>query len=406
MLRDYFGLAVESLRVRQIRTWLTMIGIFIGIAAIVSLISLGQGMKDAITGQFQGLGADKITIQAKGVVLGPPGTNVVEPLTKSDLDAVKKVSGVKRAAGRLIKPVEVLFRGQRSVVFLVDMPDDDKERSLILEVNKLETSAGRFLSKSDTTKVVVGNDYSTKDILGKKVSVGDNVELNGKQFEIVGILEKKGIPMFDLAFIANEKTMRDITNASDEESVVVAEVSEGADIHAVADSIKKELRKHRGEEKDKEGFTVSTPEQYLNTLTTILTVVQAVLIGIAGISLLVGGIGIMNTMYTAVLERTKEIGIMKAIGGKNTDILLIFLIESGLLGLAGGAIGVAIGIGLSKSVEFIAVNVWGNLLLKANMSLLLIAGALAFSFIVGMVSGTLPAIQASRMQPVEALRGK
>jgi len=122
MLRDYFSLAVESLRVRQVRTWLTMIGIFIGIAAIVSLISLGQGMKEAITSQFAALGSDKITIQARGLTLGPPGSNVVEPLSKSDLEAVKKVPGVNRAGGRMIKAVNVLFKEQRSFVFMAASP--------------------------------------------------------------------------------------------------------------------------------------------------------------------------------------------------------------------------------------------------------------------------------------------
>ncbi|MBS3109188.1 ABC transporter permease [Candidatus Woesearchaeota archaeon] len=406
MLRDYFSLAVESLRVRQVRTWLTMIGIFIGIAAIVSLISLGQGMKEAITSQFAALGSDKITIQARGLTLGPPGSNVVEPLSKSDLEAVKKVPGVNRAGGRMIKAVNVLFKEQRSFVFMADIPSDYQERALVLEVVKPTVEDGRFLNKGDKYKIVVGNDYAKKNIIGKGIVVGDKLEINGYQFEVVGVMEKKGLPMIDLAFIANEDAFREITGNIDEESLIVAEVNKGAAMKAVADDIKKTLRKHRNEEKDKEGFTVSTPDQFLNTLNTILSIVQAVLVGIAGISLMVGGIGIMNTMYTAVLERTKEIGVMKAIGAKNSDILLIFLIESGFLGLVGGTIGIMLGLGLSKMVELIAVYVWGNLLLKANFSPILIAGALAFSFIVGMVSGTLPAMQASKLQPVEALRSK
>jgi len=128
-----------------------------------------------------------------------------------------------------------------------------------------------------------------------------------------------------------------------------------------------------------------------------------VLIGIATISLLVGGIGIMNTMYTAVLERTREIGIMKAVGAKNQDIMLIFLLESGTLGLIGGTIGVVLGIGLAKGVEIMA-EYGGFGLLKASMSPSLILGALAFSFVVGSISGLLPARRASQLQPVEALR--
>ena len=132
--------------------------------------------------------------------------------------------------------------------------------------------------------------------------------------------------------------------------------------------------------------------------------VQAVLVGIAGISLLVGGIGIMNTMYTSVLERTKEIGTMKAIGAKNSDILQIFLFESGLLGLVGGTIGVVLGIGLGKSVEYIATIALDTNLVQASITLPLVFGALGFSFFIGSISGIFPAFQAAKLKPADALR--
>jgi len=136
----------------------------------------------------------------------------------------------------------------------------------------------------------------------------------------------------------------------------------------------------------------------------VLDIVQAVLVGIAAISLLVGGIGIMNTMYTSVVERTKEIGIMKAIGARNEDILYIFLFEAGLLGLVGGLIGVIIGFGLSKGAEYIATISLGTNLLQASVDIWLVLGALLFSFVVGIASGVLPAYQASKLKPVDALR--
>jgi len=134
MLRDYFSLAVENLRVRQLRTWLTMIGIFIGIAAIVSLISLGQGMKDAISLQFQSLGSDKVTIQAKGLNIGPPGSGAAVSLSVDDLKHIEKVSGVKRAAGRLIKPVQATFDNKNYVVYMADIPNEDKSELFMLTI--------------------------------------------------------------------------------------------------------------------------------------------------------------------------------------------------------------------------------------------------------------------------------
>ena len=406
MLRDYFSLAAENLKTRKLRTWLTMIGIFIGIAAIVSLISLGQGMKDAITSQFQSLGSDRLTIQAKGIQFGPPGSNVVVPLTKDDIKVIEKVNGVDSVSGRLIQTAVATFEKKNKVTWFVDAPSDSKQRALFNDILKPKTSSGRFLLTSDKYKVVVGNDYSTSPLLGKEVVAGDKIEINGQQFEIVGILEKKGNPQFDLAIYMNEEVLRDVTNTPDKVSMITVRINKGEDLNRMADTITRALRRARNEAEGKETFQIQTPEQTLGAVNTILTIVQAVLIGIASISLLVGGIGIMNTMYTSVLERTKEIGIMKAIGAKNSDVLLIFLIESGFLGLLGGIIGLTLGILISKSVEIIATNVLGTGLLKASISIYLLAGALLFSFLIGSISGVLPAIQASKMTPVKALRSK
>ncbi|MBW2996880.1 FtsX-like permease family protein, partial [Candidatus Woesearchaeota archaeon] len=150
-------------------------------------------------------------------------------------------------------------------------------------------------------------------------------------------------------------------------------------------------------------FTVSTTDDYMETFGIVLTVVQIVLIGIAAISLLVGGVNIANTMYTSVLERTNEVGIMKAIGARNSDVFLLFLIESGILGVVGGIAGIAVGIGLSKLVAFVAASA-GWTFIQTLFPWYLTIGALLFSFAVGAISGTLPAYQASKLKPVDALR--
>ena len=166
------------------------------------------------------------------------------------------------------------------------------------------------------------------------------------------------------------------------------------------------MRRFRNVKKDEEDFDVQTPEQLLGSFGDIVNIVQSVLIGIAAISLLVGGIGIANTMYTAVVERTKEIGIMKSVGAQNKDILLIFIIESGLLGAIGGLIGVVLGFGLSYGVEVISKNFIGTNLIEAYFSYTLFFGALLFSFFIGAIFGVMPARQAALMQPVDALRAK
>jgi len=172
----------------------------------------------------------------------------------------------------------------------------------------------------------------------------------------------------------------------------------------VAETIERKLRRSRGEKEDQETFTVQTSEQLAQTFQSIFAVIQAVFVGIAAISLVVGGIGFMNTMYTAVLERTKESVTMKAVGAKNSDILYIFLFESGLLGLVGGSIGILLGVGIAKAVEYIATVQLGTVFLQAAFGYELILGALLFSFVVGSASGVLPAIQAAKLKPADALR--
>ena len=186
--------------------------------------------------------------------------------------------------------------------------------------------------------------------------------------------------------------------------MLIAKVSAGVKPLAGAEKIEKALRKSRNVEEGQEDFSVQTTEELMETYNDILNIVNIVLIGIAAISLLVGGIGIMNTMYTAVIERTKEIGIMKAIGARNSSIMILFVIESGILGALGGAIGVAIGMAFSKLVEVIATAALQTALLQAYFPWYLIVGSLAFAFIVGTISGLLPARQAALLKPVDALR--
>ncbi len=404
MLKDYLVIAFSSMRKRFLRTSLTMLGIFIGIAAVVSLISLGQGMQDAINAQFASIGTDKIIIQGATAGFGPPGSNTAGIIDKHDLDIVKRTPGVSRAAGRLLRTVTVEFEDESDNLMVLSMPEEPDDRALAEEANNLRVEQGRLLKPADRKKVVVGNRVWNSKKYSEKMAIGSKLLLNGEKFEVVGLMPKIAANV-DMVLLINEEDAREIMNEEDQFSMIAAQVVPGETPSKVADRISRAMRRDRHQKEGFEDFTIKTSEEVIESVNTILGVVQAVFIGIALISLLVGGIGIMNTMYTAVLERKKDIGIMKAIGAKNSDIMLIFLLESGLLGMAGGAVGILIGMALSKAVEIIATGIIGNLL-KASFSWYLIAGALAFSFLVGMVSGALPARQASRLPPVEALKGE
>jgi len=402
-MKDFFFLAFNNLKRRRLRSWLTILGIFIGIAAVVSLISLGQGLQSFIHEQFEQVGGDKILISPK-TLTGMSGSATEEELvlTENDLEAVRRVTGVEGAEGAVTRNGVVNYKKESEVVTVAGLNEEYIE--IFGDIDALKIIEGRQLRDSDKSNAVVGYNHVFGDLWDKDFKVGDNLEIKGKKFEVIGVLKKQGNPVDDNAVWMEKETFRNLFDVGDNEGIITVKVKESFDPEKVAENIKEELRKTRDEEEGQETFSVQTFSQLLQTFTDIFAVVQAVLIGIAAISLLVGGIGIMNTMYTSVLERTKEIGTMKAVGAKNSDILWIFLFESGLLGLVGGAIGIALGIGIGKAVEYIATAQLGTPYLTAVFGLPLIIGSLVFSFVVGCLSGILPALQAAKLKPAVALR--
>ncbi len=404
MIKDYFAIVWGSLRYRKLRSWLTMLGIFVGIAAVVSLISLGQGLQGAINEEFEKMGTNKIMVEAGGAVFqGPPGGGYTsEKLTDDDAKVIERVKGVDMVGKLISKSAKTEFRDDVKYTFVSGMPTDETRR-VIEEMQSFEVVQGRDLKSSDNYKVIIGDLVAKGELFDKKVKLRDRIKIRDKEFKVVGIMGPIGNPADDKSMIIPYDTSVDLFEM-DEISIIIVQTKDGVDVNQVTEAIKKELRDYRNVDEGEEDFRAYTFQQLMESFQTIFSIVQAVVIGIAAISLLVGGIGITNSMYTSVLERTKDIGIMKAIGARNSDIMKLFLIESGFLGLVGGAIGIVIGIGLSKTVEIVITKMYGIIYLKAHFPWYLILGALAFSFIVGSLSGVMPARQASKMKPVDALR--
>ncbi len=400
MLKDYFKLAVSNVLHRKLRSWLTVIGILIGVAAIVSLISLGQGMKKGLDEQFEKLGTDSVTVMPK---LAGSFSISADPLSEKDLDIIKKTAGVKEVMAYAYRIAGVEYLNKKNYFFVISM-QTDKSAHLFYDMTG-GIIEGRELREGDRYKVIIGYRLAyTDEYFQKPIKVGDKIKIDEKEFSVIGVMAKIGNKQDDTQIYINLDTHRDLYKDGDILSGIIFTVSNPDKVEEIAETVKKKLRTYRNLKEGEENFDVQTTEQLKETYGNILDIVSWVLIGIAAISLLVGGVGIMNTMYTSILERTNEIGIMKSVGAKNSDILLIFLFESGLLGLVGGMMGVLIGIGLSKSVEFIAVNFAGFDMLKAYLGFELIIGALLFSFVIGMISGTLPAWRASKLKPVDALK--
>jgi putative ABC transport system permease protein len=404
MLKDFFLFSLNNLKSRRLRSWLTMIGIFIGIAAVVALIGLGEGLRAAINAQFGFLGGDVIAITATGG-LGPPGTGVVNPLTDKELKAVQSVPGIKVAAGRIIESGKIVYNHKVAFGYAASIPDGEG-RKLMEHIFNLKVEKGRALVDGDSGVVFLGYNFMKDDnVFGKAILPGAKIQIQDKEFTVIGIMEKKGNFQVDNIVLLNEDDLRALVNRpGNDYDIIGAQFDEGADVAKIKSEIEKRLRKIRGVKEGEEDFTVQTPDQVLDTVNSTLLAVQIFIYIIASISVLVGGIGIMNTMYTAVVERTKEIGIMKSIGARNSAIFTLFFIESGFLGSVGGAIGIIIGYSIAKGLAYVGRLVLGSDLISAHIPWWLVFGAFCFSFLIGSFFGTLPAYRASKLRPVDALR--
>lgn len=399
---ELFRIAVRNVKTRKKRTALTMLGIFIGIAAVVALVALGQGFQSTINEQFEKIGADKIIVQPKQSGYG--GLDAPGKLTTKEVRLAGRAKGVMASAGQIYVSGIVKYNDIQRTRFLMSTPDDPEEYDLVVSINTWEVEEGRLLTTKDKGKVVIGHNLANNKVFQKNIPIGSKIEINDEKFRVSGIFKKTGDPGLDGGIAIAEEDLRRLVDDEDGYSAIYAQSGANEDPERVAENVNKEIRKDRHQKEGQENFEVQTSTELIESFNKVLNIVQVVFIGIALISLLVGGIGIMNTMYTAVLERTREIAIMKAIGAKNGSILKIFLFESGILGAAGGIIGIILGVMISKFVE-IGVNFqYGEGTLYAAYPLYLIFGTLIFAVGIGMLSGYLPAKRASKLQPADCLR--
>jgi putative ABC transport system permease protein len=407
MIADFFSLALKNLKHRGIRSWLTLLGIFIGVAAVVSLISLGNGLQLAVSSQFGISSNEFITVQAGGLSgFGPPGSNVVDPLTQKDVDAIERLSSVENAVRRNINSGKIDFNNIVQFRYIGSIPDNDEDRKMIYTNLDIDILLGRHLDGGDSGKVVLGYNFYDKDEDwgGKSIIPGKTISINDKKFEVIGIVDKKGSMIMDNVVIMGEGDMDKLFGFGDEAGIIVVQPKDKDELGKTKTDIEKLLMNRRNVKEGEEDFEVSTPEAALATVNSILGGVQIFIAIVASISILIGAIGIVNTMTTSVLERKKEIGIMKSVGAKNSHIFLQFFIESSLLGLVGGVIGALFGTALGI-FGTIGINNWLGTELSPNIDFLLIFFSLIGSLLIGGIAGILPAMKAARQNPVEALGG-
>lgn len=388
---------IRNLRRRKLRNWLTIAGIVVGVIAIVSLISLSEGLKSAITDEFNSLGSQKITITSKYQSFG--GGKSSQGLVEEDIKTIQKITDVDYATGSLNGYLETRYNQNKQMLSYVSY--EPKYFENMLKQGNLELFKGNFITSDKSKDLIVGYNFydleESKDIFGKTLDLGKKVKVAGTDYTVVGILKKTGDGRKDTVIYMSNENLKEITK-NDTFDVIYAINKEGKDIEETAERIKDRLERKRGSQ----DVFVTSPIQEAKNREETLGMVSIVIIGIACISLLVGGIGILNSMYTSVFERKKEIGILKAVGAKRRDILLIFLLESGIIGLIGGTIGVILGFGLALLVKLGAAQAGITISILISFNIVILA--LGFSFLIGIISGMIPAYIASSQEPVDALR--
>ena len=398
--------AIQSLNSNKLRTALTMLGIVIGVAAVVSMMAIGKGAQSSITNTIQSMGTNLVFVARDGTV-----TNAA-PLTLMDAKAIEKSmetsSSIAAVAPSVQMSTTVVYSGTSTNVQLIGTSP------AYPNVRNVKLSSGSFFTQADydnsASVVVIGSEVvtnlfsKTPQVVGQKVKMGNNV------FTIIGVLAAKG---GSEAGTSDNQVLVPLTTAQvrlvtrstfkDQINLISISASTPDSVNTAIAEVKALMKsRHNISAAGKNDFTVLSQEAITATATSVADILTIFLGGIAAISLLVGGIGIMNIMLVSVIERTREIGLRKALGARDSDILSQFMIESLFIGLVGGLLGVLLGWGISQVIRAFASS--GSTTLNPVVSLDVILLATIFSIAVGLVFGIYPARRASRLEPVEALR--
>ncbi|MFT4313440.1 MAG: ABC transporter permease [Candidatus Woesearchaeota archaeon] len=391
------GVAFKSLKDRSVRSWITVFGIVVSVAVIFTLLTLSQGLNSAVEELFDEFGTDRIFITGGGIQQGLSQRALDEDIVRE----IERLPYFRGVIPLLVEPaVEISYSRRTAFTSIQAIPNTDT--SFISEQYLFDTNmeSGRFWRDNERRVVVVGYNvaFDTDAFFGRELSLLNTLVIEGERFRVIGIYERTGSPDDNDIFMPLEDA-RELFDRPTRVTFIDAVLAPGVEMDQARERLERLLERRLGEN----NFTVLTPEGLLRQFQNITLIITLLLGAIAAISLLVGAIGIANTMFTAVLEREKEIGIMKSVGAKNSDILGIFMIESGLIGLLGGIVGVILGIGVSLGIGQI-VAALGFDLLSISINIGFIIFCLVFAFIVGILSGLLPSFIASRKKIIDTLR--
>jgi putative ABC transport system permease protein len=416
---DIARFSLSNLMHRGLRSWLTIFGIVIGVAAVVAIISVGTGTQQVISSQLGGLGANIIAISpgsSRAFGFGGPegsqrattNTTKTQNLTVKDVQIIKSVSGVQYVDGIVSGRVSVVYLAQTASLTVQGVDPLTWE-----EMTTSQLASGRYLNQGDQNAIVIG--YSVaNDVFKQPLLINTQINVGGSPFKIVGILQQSGgFGGTDNEIIMPIDAAWNIVNSTlvNQFSSIQVQVADASLVNATSTAIDQKLMVERNVNANTKDYSISSSQSLQSTISSVTNTLDLFLTGIAAISLLVGAIGIANTMFMSVIERTRQIGVLKALGTTNFEVTLLYLTESSIMGLIGGLLGIFLGFIASGTVSEIGVRIIGTIgrggagigtLTVITPDLILFS--LGFSVLIGALSGLLPARRAAKLQPVEALR--
>ena len=398
-MRDSFSLVYRNIKERKTRSALTVLGITVGIGAVIALISIGFGMQAAITEQL---------IEMADVIMVTPGVEEFGSFgsfgsfTDRDLAAVKRIDGVKEVVGMRGEIEDVEYRGETFRLTVTGINPQDIVAVFGEAITREEEgmAAGRDLRENDNKACEIG--YSIAyDYFDEDIGINDRLTINGSEFRVVGVLEEQGGFRAEVDSAIYITTRDSITILDNEDiSQIFVRVRNIEDAERIAAEIEERIDDNHKLDDFTSAMTMGSAIEQLESVFGIL---QVVLIAISSISLLVAAMGIMNTMLMSVMERTHEIGVMKALGAKNRNILSLFLLEAGVVSLIGGICGCILGVLGARAISF-GIQTAFDVELAAIVKPEVLLGGIAVAVVVGGISGLYPARKAAKMSPVEAVK--
>lgn len=395
-----FRIAVRAMAANPLRSLLTALGVIIGVGAVIAMVAIGQGARRAVTDQVQALGSNLLTVfagqaQLARIVRG----DAVQTLNIEDAEEIRKtIPGVIGISAEYSRQAQVVFRAENVISQISGVTPEFQE------VRNFRPARGGFFTDQDMrnrAKVAVVGKTVADRLFPDTEPIGQRIKIRGITFTVVGIMEEKGATSFtdrdDVVFVPLTTAQRRLFGVTHVRTIHV-QVASAEEMPAAAEALTGLLRqRHRLAPHQENDFTVRSQADILQTFTSVSQTMTVLLGGIAAVSLVVGGIGIMNIMLVSVTERTREIGIRMAVGARRRDIMLQFLVESVALSVGGGLIGIGVGVLGSQLISRFAG--WATLL-----SLQAVLLAFAFAVAVGVFFGLYPAQRAARLDPIVALR--